>query len=42
MTDPALVAKKLAAIETALADLQRLAQPDRLNVDLLQRRFVEP
>jgi uncharacterized protein YutE (UPF0331/DUF86 family) len=41
MTDPALVAKKLAAIETALADLQRLAQPDRLNVDLLQRRFVE-
>jgi uncharacterized protein YutE (UPF0331/DUF86 family) len=41
VTDPALVAKKLAAIETALADLQRLAQPDRLNVDLLQRRFVE-
>jgi uncharacterized protein YutE (UPF0331/DUF86 family) len=41
MTDPALVAKKLAAIETALADLQRLAQPDRLSVDLLQRRFVE-
>ena len=41
MTDPALVAKKLAAIETALADLRRLAQPDRLRVDLLQRRFVE-
>ena len=28
VTDPALVAKKLAAIETALADLRRLAQPD--------------
>jgi uncharacterized protein YutE (UPF0331/DUF86 family) len=41
VTDPALVAKKLAAIETALADLQRLAQPDQLPVDLLQRRFVE-
>jgi uncharacterized protein YutE (UPF0331/DUF86 family) len=41
MTDPALVAKKLAAIETAIADLRRLAQPERLNSDLLQRRFVE-
>ena len=41
VTDPALVAKKLAAIETALADLRRLAQPERLNTDLLQRRFVE-
>lgn len=41
MTDPALVTKKLAAIETALADLRRLAQPDRVSSDLLQRRFVE-
>jgi uncharacterized protein YutE (UPF0331/DUF86 family) len=41
MTDPALVAKKLAAIETAIADLRRLGQPDRLSVDLIQRRFVE-
>ena len=41
MTDPALVAKKLAAIETALADLDRLAEPARLGSDLLQRRFVE-
>ena len=41
MTDPTLVAKKLAAIETALADLRRLAQPERLTTDLLQRRFVE-
>jgi uncharacterized protein YutE (UPF0331/DUF86 family) len=41
VTDPALVAKKLAAIETALADLDRLAEPARLASDLLQRRFVE-
>lgn len=41
MTDPALVTKKLAAIETALADLRRLAQPDRVSSDLVQRRFVE-
>ncbi|MEO5823756.1 MAG: DUF86 domain-containing protein [Vicinamibacteraceae bacterium] len=41
MTDPALVTKKIAAIETALADLRRLAQPDRVSSDLLQRRFVE-
>ena len=41
MTDPALVTKKLAAIETALADLERLAQPGRMSSDLVQRRFVE-
>jgi uncharacterized protein YutE (UPF0331/DUF86 family) len=41
VTDPALVTKKLAAIETALADLARLAQPDRLSSDLIQRRFIE-
>ena len=41
MTDPALIAKKLAAIETALADLRRLAQPHAVRTDLLQRRFVE-
>lgn len=41
MTDPALVAKKLAAIESGLADLRRLARPDLLETDLLQRRFVE-
>ena len=37
MTDPALVAKKRAAIETALADLQRLAQADR--VAAIRARF---
>jgi uncharacterized protein YutE (UPF0331/DUF86 family) len=41
VTDPALVTKKLAVIETALADLRRLAQPDRVSSDLVQRRFVE-
>jgi len=41
VTDPTLVAKKLAAIETAVADLRRLAAPARLATDLLQRRFVE-
>jgi uncharacterized protein YutE (UPF0331/DUF86 family) len=41
VTDPTLVAKKLAAIETALADLRRLAQPDQVSRDLIQRRFVE-
>jgi uncharacterized protein YutE (UPF0331/DUF86 family) len=35
------VTKKLAVIETALADLRRLAQPDRVSSDLVQRRFVE-
>jgi uncharacterized protein YutE (UPF0331/DUF86 family) len=41
MTDPELVAKKLAVIETAIADLGRFGRPDRLSIDLLQRRFVE-
>jgi uncharacterized protein YutE (UPF0331/DUF86 family) len=41
VTDPALVAKKLAAIESGLADLRRIARPADLDTDLLQRRFVE-
>jgi uncharacterized protein YutE (UPF0331/DUF86 family) len=41
VTDPALVAKKLAAIESGLAELRRFARPEQLDVDLLQRRFVE-
>jgi uncharacterized protein YutE (UPF0331/DUF86 family) len=41
VTDAALVAKKLATIETAVADLRRLARPDQLPGDLVQRRFVE-
>lgn len=41
MTDPDLVAKRLALIETAVADLRRLARPDRLAEDLREERFVE-
>jgi uncharacterized protein YutE (UPF0331/DUF86 family) len=41
MTDPALVAKKLALIESCLADLDRLARPDALATDVREQRFVE-
>ncbi len=41
MTDPALVAKKLAVIETSVADLRRLARPDALAHDVREQRFVE-
>jgi uncharacterized protein YutE (UPF0331/DUF86 family) len=41
MTDPQLVAKKLAAIETYVADLRRLANPEKIPDDLREERFVE-
>ena len=41
MTDPALVAKKLALVETCLSELRRLARPEALSVDIRERRFVE-
>lgn len=41
MTDPDLIAKKLAFIETCLRELRTLAQPDRLESDVRERRFVE-
>ena len=41
MTDAALVAKKLALIETCLSDLHRLARPDVLTSDVREQRFVE-
>ena len=41
MTDPALLAKKLALIETSLAELQRLARPEAIDTDVRERRFVE-
>jgi uncharacterized protein YutE (UPF0331/DUF86 family) len=41
MTDPDLVRKKLAAIETYVADLRRLARPDALGRDVREERFVE-
>jgi uncharacterized protein YutE (UPF0331/DUF86 family) len=40
MTDPALVAKRLAFIETCLHDLES-AHAEALAVDLRERRFVE-
>jgi len=41
VTDPALVAKKLALIETCLSDLRRLARVDAISSDLREQRFVE-
>lgn len=41
MTDPDLIAKKLAVIETCVSDLRRLARPAELSRDLRERRFVE-
>lgn len=41
MTDPDLVEKKLAQIETYVADLRRLARVDELERDLREQRFVE-
>jgi len=41
VTDPDLLAKKLAVIETCIADLRRLARPSELRRDLREQRFVE-
>ena len=41
MTDPDLVAKKLAQIETYVAELRKLARPERLKEDLRESRFVQ-
>lgn len=41
MTDPDLVAKKLALIETYVSELRRLAQPDAIAGDVRERRFAE-
>ncbi|HEX9619977.1 MAG TPA: DUF86 domain-containing protein [Polyangiaceae bacterium] len=41
MTDPDLVAKKLALIETYVRELRSLSDSSRLEVDLRERRFVE-
>ncbi len=41
MTDPDLVEKKLAQIETYVSELRRLAKPDALGTDLREERFVE-
>jgi len=41
VTDPGLVAKKLAFIETCITELRSLARPDRVEHDVRERRFVE-
>jgi uncharacterized protein YutE (UPF0331/DUF86 family) len=41
MTDRDLVAKKLALIESCVADLRRLADVSRIESDLREERFVE-
>jgi uncharacterized protein YutE (UPF0331/DUF86 family) len=41
MTDEELVAKKLARIETCLAELRREIQPDQILSDLRSERFAE-
>ena len=40
MTDPELLAKRLAFVETCVADLRRLARPEALREDLREQRFV--
>jgi uncharacterized protein YutE (UPF0331/DUF86 family) len=41
MTDAALIAKRLARIETCLADLRRHARIDAVASDVREQRFVE-
>jgi len=41
MTDPDLLAKRLALIETAVHELRTLARPDALFTDVREQRFVE-
>lgn len=40
MTDPELIEKKLATIETYLRELETLAEPARLREDTKEERFV--
>ena len=41
MTDPDLIAKRLAFIETCLRELKTLARPELVEVDVRELRFVE-
>ena len=41
MTDPLLIAKKLALIETCVQQLRSLARPEALRTDVREQRFVE-
>ncbi len=41
MTDPELIAKKLALIETSVRELQTLSRPELIGKDVREERFVE-
>ena len=41
MTDPELVAKRLAIIETSVRELRELARPTAIPTDIREARFVE-
>ena len=41
MTDPDLVAKRLALVETCVEQLRTLARPEALRTDVREERFVE-
>ena len=41
MTDPDLVAKRLALIETCLREMRELGRPERVADDVRERRFLE-
>ncbi len=41
MTDPELVAKRLAIIETSVRELRELARPTAIPTDVREARFVE-
>ena len=41
MTDADLVEKKLAAVETCVGEIRRLADPARIATDVREERFVE-
>ena len=41
MTDPDLLAKRLAVIDTCVRELRELARPDAIRTDVREQRFVE-
>ena len=41
MTDPDLLAKRLAVIDTCVRDLRELARPAAIPADVREERFVE-
>ena len=41
MTDPDLIAKKLALIETCVSELRTLSRPEAIETDVREQRFVQ-